>query len=156
EKSSAPGYGSAAGDTMSTRQEKYAGTPVSSGKVERVPLGSGSVLAASGGKPGAVVYGPVPMMTMPQGTRQPVPPRPPQPQIPQPPKAPILPGSVDEANAFMPKPPPSPIGPDPGITGAGNAFTVVQGPNSEGQGAFMNRGTGYAMMAPRPPMGYPV
>lgn len=152
EKTSMP----AAGDSMPTRQEMRSASPVYSGKVEKLPLGSGSVMAASGGKPGAVVYVPVPMMTMPQVTRQPVPPMPPQPQIPQPPKTPILPGSADEANAFMPKPPPYQVGPDAGITGAGNAFTVVQGPNPEGQGAFMNRGTGYPGMPPRQPIGYPV
>jgi hypothetical protein len=126
---------------VSDRPAANAGTPdrgASADPRNQIPLGSRSVLSASG-KPGAIVYVPVPMMTQPQLRRAPVAPQPPAPQIPQPPRAPVLPGTVDEANAFgAGTPPVPPPPPQPGITGVSNAFGAPVQDNGEG-GAFMPR-----------------
>jgi hypothetical protein len=71
------------------------GAPVGQGLNGKAPRGARSVLAASEGAPPQVTYMPVPVVTVPDITRPPVPPEPRMPAVPQP---------VREVNAFTPPP----------------------------------------------------
>lgn len=104
--------------------------PAQATAASRVPLGSGSVLAA-GNAPGQVQYVPVPMIQMPTGAQAPVIPSGPPPQPPQP----ILQRPVAPTpNAFSAPQPAAPAG----MTY--NAFTPTPGAMPVPQGQYVAQG----------------
>jgi hypothetical protein len=118
------------------------------------PMGSQSVLSARSGVPGPVSFVPVPVVTVPQPWRPPVPPDPKTPEAPQ------LNAFV---NAFTPPPNPRPR--NPGIMPAGPqavAYNPMMMPGAPygynpylANPAMMNPAMMQAMMAQRMAYGYP-